>query len=101
MVPYKNYLRVTRPFNGREIVVGIEYWDEDNFFTIHDSVVLFVEQAIVIFQDYLDQDNKFYAKVLNNSAKRLFPLRQFFLEIGDDKDSWVQVCPAEVSYVVN
>lgn len=99
---YKNYLRVTRNFRDMEFIVGVEFFDHDNFSMLNRDVTFFLETAIIEFQsNYSNEDNKFYAMTLKNAAKKCYKGRQFFLEIGNDDDSWLQVCPAEVSYVSN
>lgn len=100
---YKNYLRVSRTCFDREFIVGVQFFDDDtlDYKTLRDDVILFLNVAIEFFNTELLKDDNYYAQTLKDAALLLYPGREFFIEIGDDKDSWVQVCPPEVTNVTN
>lgn len=99
---YKNYLRVTRSLGAREFIIGVEFFDDDNFETLRADATMVLEECLNDFRIFgVNENSKFFASVIKYVLFRVYPNRQFFLEIGNDDDAWVQVCPAEVSYVVN
>lgn len=97
-----SFIKVTRRYIGRDFIVGVEYFDTDTFHLLQEDIVLFLEMAIKEFKDnHLNETNNFYALTLKGAAHDLYPDRHFFLEIGDDSDSWVQVYTPDNQDVIN
>jgi hypothetical protein len=90
------FVKVTRRYNNRDFIVGIELFEHDTYSTLLADVTMVLETAITVFKtEYPGQSDKFYAESLRGVVDRIYPERKFFLEIGDDNDNWVQVYTPE------
>jgi len=96
------FVKVTRKFKGRDFIIGVELYEGDTYQTLLSDVKFTLETSISVFaEDCPNQTDKFYAETLKGVVDRLYPERKFFLEIGDDNDSWVQVYTPEVQRDIN
>lgn len=98
---YKNYIRVTRSAFNREFIIGVQFFSGENVKELRDDVKRFMDICIDDFTQFPLEGDENYASVIHTSAQFLYPNREHFLEIGDDKDSWIQICPPEEIYVTN
>jgi hypothetical protein len=90
------FVKVTRRYNNRDFIIGVELFEGDTYSTLLADVTMVLETAIAIFKtEYPGQSDKFYAESIQGAVDDLYPERKFFLEIGDDNDSWVQVYTPE------
>lgn len=92
MAPREAYVRVVKKVDGFEVIAGLELRDDDDWLAMRLALSEEMSRAVEYTERYLDRNDwAEYALVVETRISAHWPDRAYFIEVGKDDDSWIQL----------